>query len=327
MHNRMPFLSLAVCLLVVMSSPAWSAAPAATPSADLVRIQAALAPVLKASLPADAQVNFRYDGANVLYVEYHVRNFLVYSIGMDGGISEKPYNTTGPEADGFYLMLALEPAETPHQLLMPALLREPYWQCYVGISGLPDRKQQLLINLSFGVRTVGKRPAQFIERLLADVYDAASGQGTALARLDERNGLLAVAEARIKEGLLKLSERNPQLQQTEYGPLTKALGSPSASGSLWISFMRYAEKSYAGKPTGDKGSFFVHIYLNPGMPGDMFERETLGTRLFTQLNLYGEIRTSAGDLVLDAALKQLVEEAFQPLRQMEQRLQPGKPKR
>jgi hypothetical protein len=88
-----------------------------------------------------------------LISRFHTRKFMVYSVGMDGGISKRLVEEIGPEADGYSLDVSVERGKYAGQAVVPQDLREPYWTTFVDADAYNASGDHLKVTLSYGVRT------------------------------------------------------------------------------------------------------------------------------------------------------------------------------
>ncbi len=135
--------------------------------------------------------------------------------------------------------------------------------------------------------------------------------------IEERNKLLAEADMRIRSGLLKLSDKFPQLKKARDWEGTISGKSPNGRIKIWL---RHTHKG-KGKSTQkfvprDKQSNVMVIILPP--PEKIWAMGLFP--LYPNLGLVGQIQKSAGDPELKAALKKLVDEALKPLKRLDESL-------
>ncbi len=140
------------------------------------------------------------------------------------------------------------------------------------------------------------------------------------------NPLLAKADADIRAGLLRLSEKFPQLKTTNFHTLAKDLEKKPEVGTVDVSVGHYSgSKGGLHTPVAKEDTFDVTVFLrrerpadnDPNAPAPQWSVE----HVYKHLGLVGHIRTSAGDEKLDAALKKLVDEALAPLAKLEKETQ------
>lgn len=131
--------------------------------------------------------------------------------------------------------------------------------------------------------------------------------------LGQRNRLLAQADAKIREGVIQLAERFPNLKK---GRDWDRLSRPSQIGRIGISFRR----SYRGKaateesPFPEEEEFGVLVVIEEPRP-ELMQLAT--SPLYANLGLVGQVGSGAGDPQLDAALKALIAKALDQLKQLE----------
>jgi len=138
--------------------------------------------------------------------------------------------------------------------------------------------------------------------------------------LDKRNQLLAKANTKIREGLVKLAERFPQLTKSRDWQRFRSAKSSATSVSrigiyLHHSYGRKGGNSPVPVPEEDRYSVLVIVRPPPQRP----ERLSMDP-IYPSLRLVGQIGTSAGIPELDAALKKLVDGALEPLKQLDESL-------
>jgi len=129
--------------------------------------------------------------------------------------------------------------------------------------------------------------------------------------IEQRNKLLSEADTKIRSGISKLAEKFPQLKKAKRWE--RVISKKSGSGRIGIIF----HHTHIGKvktmkePIPEKEQFglLVVIQSPPKKPTQL----AMGT-LYPDLGLVGQVGTTAGNPELDTALKKLVDEALEPLK-------------
>ncbi|MHB9133741.1 MAG: hypothetical protein ACYDBB_21975 [Armatimonadota bacterium] len=238
---------------------------------------------------------------------------------MTGEIAQTPHEEEGPEADGVLLVCQLQPV-VPHALNLAENeeLQRPYWRSDVHIYPIiGEKERELYFSLSHGTRT---KP-----ELMKEIkgYVAARVKVPELPAdvLKNRARLLAAADTQIKDGLRTLAKTYPQLLTTNYGTLADALAEKQRTDTICIYIGHYSgHKGGVATPMAKKDTFSVIVVLNQHTPADDFG--TVGQLgvfpLYPNIQLGGQVVTSAGDPKLAAALKKLVEDALAPLAKLDE---------
>ena len=134
----------------------------------------------------------------------------------------------------------------------------------------------------------------------------------------ERDRLLAQADAQIRKGLIDLAKKYPQLKQTKgWEQLDEKPGSRKANESISIVLMVHAPGwGKTNRLAGDAMAITVGVYDDQPTP------PTAGGRnlFYRTLNLAGTVGAYAGEPELDKALNGLIKEALAPLAELEQRI-------
>lgn len=98
--------------------------------------------------------HIRYnDGGRQIVVEYHTRDFQVYTIYKGGKIAELPHRERGPEYDGFLLQVTFQDGLYSGAAVPGQDLRYPYWTTYFTVVESADKKSHLHVQLSYGSRS------------------------------------------------------------------------------------------------------------------------------------------------------------------------------
>jgi hypothetical protein len=133
---------------------------------------------------------------------------------------------------------------------------------------------------------------------------------------DERDRLLAKADARIREGVQQLAETYPLLTKGQSWEHLKVASDPGRIGI-------YFRRQQGGKGATDSGTFppaeafGILVIIKP--PPDEIE-QLVFMPVCPRLGLVGQVNTTAADPALAAALKKLVSDALAPLGELEARV-------
>jgi len=129
----------------------------------------------------------------------------------------------------------------------------------------------------------------------------------------ERDKLLAEAETQILQGLTDLAEQFPHLERsTQWQTILRPLeGSP---GWLRITLYHYMPQ-FDPDPTPERERFRFAVDVRPPPPA---KARVFSQPLYPNLGLVGHIDIAAGDPKLDASLKEVVENALLPLKELEE---------
>ncbi|MHC4388624.1 MAG: M56 family metallopeptidase, partial [Planctomycetota bacterium] len=137
--------------------------------------------------------------------------------------------------------------------------------------------------------------------------------------LRERDRLLAEADAQIRQGLLELAERFPQLSHLRRGRNRQWLMSPSEAGHINVALSHppppKAQPRY-GVPFRESERFGIRVTVRP-RPSEIPQMALLP--IYPNLELVGHVGVSAGDANLEAALEKLVKDALEPLQRFNDR--------
>lgn len=139
------------------------------------------------------------------------------------------------------------------------------------------------------------------------------------------NDLLAKADADIRAGLLRLSDKFPQLKTTNFQTLAKDLERKAEVGTVDVSVGHYSgSKGGQPAPVAKEDTYSVVVFLRRARPADTDpnapQPQMAEESVYQHLGLVGRIRASAGDEKLDAALKKLVDEALAPLAKLDKQV-------
>ena len=131
----------------------------------------------------------------------------------------------------------------------------------------------------------------------------------------KRNERLAVAYAKLREGITQLAEKFPALRRTDKGTLSRSLAERSEKGTLRIDF-RFPPLTTEGPPIDapPEATHRVTVVLRPLTPG---QAGPYGLTRYGRLGLYGDVIVSAGDPALQIALTKLVREELAPLAEID----------
>ena len=234
-------------------------------------------------------------------------------------MGKRGYEHTGPfpVAIGFRIMTAERFAEQADKV---AMSNPGYRWDYLGLVGWPTlhvgegvapgltgKLQQVLRNVMAKIGPLNRKA-------LADSLPEGVAQ--------ERNRLLAEADAKIRDGVRKLAEAWPLLKK---GQSWERLARASDPGTIGIGFRRTQPGGKGGTderafPPSEAFSILVVVKLPP----DEIEQLSL-RRMYPRLGLVGQVGTRAANPDLDVALKKLVTDALAPLHELEKRAGPPRP--
>ena len=136
------------------------------------------------------------------------------------------------------------------------------------------------------------------------------------------NAMLAKADADIRARLLRLSEKFPQLETTNFHTLAKDLERKAEAGTVDVSVGNYSGgKGGQHTPVAKEDTYSVIVFLrrarpsdsNPNAPQPQMNVEPV----YKHLGLVGRVHVSAGDEKLDAALHRLLDDAMAPLAKLD----------
>ena len=132
------------------------------------------------------------------------------------------------------------------------------------------------------------------------------------------NALLAKADANIRKGLLRLSDKFPQLKTTNFHTLAKDLERKADAGTVDVSVGHYSGgKGGQHAPVAKEDTYVVWVFLRRARPSDSDPHgpkpQMEAEPIYQHLGLVGRIHVSAGDEKLQTALKQVVDDALAPL--------------
>lgn len=130
--------------------------------------------------------------------------------------------------------------------------------------------------------------------------------------LRQRDALLAQADKQIRAGLAQLAEDYPQLKKEMRYWSNIARPSEQGQVSIWLYHTDQGKAATAEQmPAQERVIVAVHLTKPPAEPAQQ------GGMIYPGLGLFGQLRVSAGDPKLDAALKELVADAVAPLATLE----------
>jgi len=126
----------------------------------------------------------------------------------------------------------------------------------------------------------------------------------------ERDILLAEADAAIRDGIVELAEKFPQLKRAKSWGLISVRSEP---GRIGIYFYRTDPGSKPG--VRKREDYIVTVDIRP-IPSDVQEFQLGMDPIYPNLGLVGLVGAGAGDAELDAALNKLIDKALAPLRRL-----------
>lgn len=89
-------------------------------------------------------------GDHSLTVRFKTRDYVVHPRkSKTGGFAETTKTSEGPSVRGFLLRVQVERLGLVHQLVVPQVIREPYWYVYVNIYPVKNTQKQLYFCLSY----------------------------------------------------------------------------------------------------------------------------------------------------------------------------------
>jgi internalin A len=136
---------------------------------------------------------------------------------------------------------------------------------------------------------------------------------------EQRDRLLGEADQLLRDGLIALAERFPQVRKSgRWDDLTR----PSAAGSVGILFM-HTDRGLGNDtrdPVPDEESFSFMAVIKT--PPEQAEQWSL-LPMYPRLGLVGQCHASAGDPALEAELKRLLEEGLRPLEKLNEEVPEG----
>lgn len=148
---------------------------------------------------------------------------------------------------------------------------------------------------------------------------AGSAQWVAPDLRAERDRAIVQADEKIREGLVELTGKFPQLGKPDR--LKRHLADRnSGAGRVFIFVSREpgSKGGIFGPPaTNEKDQYSVLVAIWPIVPGSD-ETQMGAFPLYPNLGLEGQVHARAGDPQLDKALKQLVADALAPLKKLEE---------
>ena len=174
-------------------------------------------------------------------------------------------------------------------------------------------------------RGAGETPEAWIAQLTAPLKTAQRARTLKLARgvppalAAARDRCLAEADKALRAGLVKLADKYPQLNKTNWGTLAQAVAGKADPGrvSVWVG--HYAgSKSGSRTPVAKVESYNVFILLRP-LHWPTPAGEWAMNQTHSHLALMGQVHTDAGDPELRGALAKLAADALAPLERLNDR--------
>ena len=89
-----------------------------------------------------------YQG-RTLIVRYKTRKYVVHTELPKGGYAETTERREGPDDGGFLLTVHMERLGEVNQLVVPWVIRQPYWDLYVNVYPVKNTKKQLYVGLDY----------------------------------------------------------------------------------------------------------------------------------------------------------------------------------
>jgi hypothetical protein len=130
--------------------------------------------------------------------------------------------------------------------------------------------------------------------------------------IEQRNFLLAKADSEIRSGIVRLAEAYPQLKKASTWRTVETTKSEAGSISIGLSYSNIKKGGITGVPAKDSCSILVLIRNPPSEVGQLAEFP-----IYPNLDLSGQVGSSAGDPKLNTALKNLIVESLVQLKQLE----------
>lgn len=131
---------------------------------------------------------------------------------------------------------------------------------------------------------------------------------------DDRDRYLQEADAKIRKGLYKLSEKYKQLSEARYW--NDIISGKSNTGQIDIVLFHTdsgkAKSSQRSIPKNEQFSVLVVIQTPPKEIPQMSM-----SNLYPNLGLVGQVNTTAGNPKLQAELKKLIDESLKPIEKLE----------
>ncbi len=171
----------------------------------------------------------------------------------------------------------------------------------------------------------GDPPKEWIERLCAPLSKGLQPQLLKLALAPtpqvraRRDRLLALADAKIRAGLLELAKKYPALNKTNWGTLQRALEGTSPPGriSIWAGYY-HGGSTGLKQPVPKPQRFNVFVLLRPlhwPVPAGQWKMQPM----YSRLALMGQAFADAGDPELRGELRKLISDALTPLERLNDR--------
>ncbi len=134
-----------------------------------------------------------------------------------------------------------------------------------------------------------------------------------------RNRPLAQADAAIREGLVELAKKFPQLEKARDWEEVTSKRSEAGRIGIWLahSDQGKARTSDEPVPEAERYSLSVFVQRGPSRPA-----RAGPFPIYPNLGLVGQVGASAGDPQLEGALKKLVADALAPLKELNDKAAP-----
>jgi hypothetical protein len=107
-----------------------------------------------------------------LTLRYKTRNYMVYSVSMQGRIGKKLMEREGPDDEGVLLRVYMQTKGEDNQFYGAQTHVEPYWKTYLNTIPIKNSEKQVFVTLSYGPRT----DKDLISKLKSIAEQAGTGQ-------------------------------------------------------------------------------------------------------------------------------------------------------
>ncbi len=133
----------------------------------------------------------------------------------------------------------------------------------------------------------------------------------------ERDRLLTEADAKIRQGLIDLAKKFPQLKKAEdWNDIQRQ--SEASRIDIWMRHTHLGKGRSTRKHIPEHDRYSVLVLIRQPLPQP--EQTAMSMfRLYPNLGLVGQVGVRAGDPRLEAALKKLIEESLSSLKKLEDR--------
>lgn len=132
-----------------------------TPDPVLVEMQTKLQAELKDLVPPPKfEVPKSYNGKSLI-MRHKTREYLVYPSNKSGRIAPEPRKEEGPDNEGIYLGIHVEPQGQVNQAVVPQTINAKYWMTYLNQLPTSDPEKQIYFGLSYR----GNTDKDVIERI------------------------------------------------------------------------------------------------------------------------------------------------------------------